>query len=143
MSDDHRQIFIHESREQITELNNSLLSLESNPEDAEAMDAIFRTAHTLKGNSAAMGYDDASTLAHALEDLLDEVRQGRIEITPELMDRHRDRGVLFLRRQRGRRGVAGAVGVHLAEPADGRLSRRVESVGTAPSGLSTRDTEGP
>ena len=84
--DEHRQIFIHESHEQITELNNSLLALESNPEDAEAMDAIFRTAHTLKGNAAAMGYENASALAHALEDLLDEVRQGRIEVSPELMD---------------------------------------------------------
>lgn len=84
--DEHRQTFIHESHEQITELNNSLLALESNPEDAEAMDAIFRTAHTLKGNAAAMGYENASTLAHALEDLLDEVRQGRIAVSPELMD---------------------------------------------------------
>ena len=86
MSDDHSQIFIQESSEQITELNNSLLSLETNPGDAEAMDAIFRTAHTLKGNAAAMGFENASTLAHALEDLLDEVRQGRIDVTPELMD---------------------------------------------------------
>lgn len=86
MADEHREIFIRESQEQITELNNSLLTLESNPEDAEAMDAIFRTAHTLKGNSAAMGYENASTLAHALEDLLDEVRQERIAVAPELMD---------------------------------------------------------
>ncbi|EJN60302.1 chemotaxis protein CheA [Halogranum rubrum] len=86
MANDHRQIFVEESKEQITELNNSLLSLESDPDDAEAMDAIFRTAHTLKGNSAAMGFENASTLAHALEDLLDEVRQGRIGVTPELMD---------------------------------------------------------
>ena len=50
------------------------------------MDQIFRTAHTLKGNGAAMGYDSVSDLAHELEDLLDEVRAGDIEITPDLMD---------------------------------------------------------
>ncbi len=84
--DDHRQTFVREADEQITDLNNALLTLESDPADQEAMDGIFRTAHTLKGNAAAMGYVDASKLAHALEDLLDGVRGGRIEVSTELMD---------------------------------------------------------
>ncbi len=86
MSEEHRKAFVAESEEGITELNNALLALESDPEDAEAMDQIFRTAHTLKGNGAAMGYDSVSDLAHELEDLLDEVRAGEIDVTPELMD---------------------------------------------------------
>ena len=86
MSEEHRKAFVAESEEGITELNNALLALESDPSDAEAMDQIFRTAHTLKGNGAAMGYDSVSGLAHELEDLLDEVRAGDIEVTPELMD---------------------------------------------------------
>ncbi len=86
MSEEHRKAFVAESEEGITDLNNALLALESDPDDAEAMDQIFRTAHTLKGNGAAMGYDSVSDLAHELEDLLDEVRAGEIEITPELMD---------------------------------------------------------
>ncbi|MFD1640543.1 chemotaxis protein CheA [Halohasta litorea] len=86
MSDEHRKAFVAESEEGITELNNALLALESDPEDAEAMDQIFRTAHTLKGNGAAMGYDSVSDLAHEMEDLLDEIRSGEIEINPELMD---------------------------------------------------------
>jgi two-component system chemotaxis sensor kinase CheA len=86
MSDEHRKAFVAESEEGITELNNALLALESDPEDAEAMDSIFRTAHTLKGNGAAMGYDSVSNLAHEMEDLLDEIRDGEIEITPDLMD---------------------------------------------------------
>jgi len=86
MSEEHRKAFVAESEEGITELNNALLALESDPSDAEAMDQIFRTAHTLKGNGAAMGYDSVSDLAHELEDLLDEVRAGDIEITPDLMD---------------------------------------------------------
>ena len=86
MSDEHRKAFVAESEEGITDLNNALLDLEADPEDDEAMDQIFRTAHTLKGNGAAMGYDSVSDLAHEMEDLLDEIRSGEIQITPELMD---------------------------------------------------------
>ncbi len=86
MDEELYQAFITESEESITQLNNSLLTLESNPEDSEAIDDIFRRAHTLKGNFGAMGFDAAATVAHAVEDLLDEVRQGGLEVTPERMD---------------------------------------------------------
>jgi two-component system chemotaxis sensor kinase CheA len=86
MSEEYVQAFVHESEEQLTDLNNSLLALESDPDDREAMDDIFRTAHTLKGNFGAMGYDEASDLAHAIEDLLDELREGEMAVTPEVMD---------------------------------------------------------
>ncbi|WP_135829038.1 chemotaxis protein CheA [Halorussus halobius] len=84
--DDYLQDFVRESEENVTELNNSLLELEDDPGDEAAMDSIFRTAHTLKGNFGAMGFQDASDLAHAIEDLLDEVREGRMAVTPEMMD---------------------------------------------------------
>lgn len=84
--DSHRAAFVAEAEDGITDLNNALLALEADPEDAEAMDDVFRVAHTLKGNAAAMGYDDVSDFGHALEDLLDAVRQGDREVTPELMD---------------------------------------------------------
>ena len=84
--EDYLQEFIRESEENITELNNSLLELENDPGDEAAMDSIFRTAHTLKGNFGAMGYQSESDLAHALEDLLDEIRQGRMDVSPEIMD---------------------------------------------------------
>ncbi|MFD1634581.1 chemotaxis protein CheA [Haloplanus ruber] len=86
MTEEYVQAFVHESEEQLTDLNNSLLALESDPDDRDAMDDIFRTAHTLKGNFGAMGYDDASDLAHAIEDLLDELRGGEMPVTPEVMD---------------------------------------------------------
>jgi len=84
--DDYLQDFIRESEENVTELNNSLLELEDDPGDEAAMDSIFRTAHTLKGNFGAMGFRDESDLAHAIEDLLDEIREGRMAVTPEIMD---------------------------------------------------------
>jgi len=86
MDDQYLDAFIRESEEAITELNNSLLDLESDPQDREAMDEIFRRAHTLKGNFGAMGFEDASDLAHAIEDLLDAMRQGEMEVTADRMD---------------------------------------------------------
>ncbi len=86
MDDQYLDAFIRESEEAITDLNNSLLDLESDPDDQAAMDQIFRTAHTLKGNFGAMGFEDASDLAHAIEDLLDAMRQDEMAVTPERMD---------------------------------------------------------
>ncbi|WP_135820084.1 chemotaxis protein CheA [Halostella litorea] len=85
--DEYVRDFVQESEEGITTLNNALLDLENDPDDDAAMDEIFRTAHTLKGNCGAMGFTDASDLAHAIEDLLDAVRAGDVEVTPTLMDR--------------------------------------------------------
>ncbi|SMO36442.1 chemotaxis protein CheA [Halorubrum cibi] len=84
--DSHRAAFVAEAEDGITDLNNALLALEADPEDDAAMDDVFRVAHTLKGNAAAMGYEDVSSFGHALEDLLDAVRGGEREVTPELMD---------------------------------------------------------
>ena len=84
--DSHRAAFVAEAEDGITDLNNALLALEADPEDDAAMDDVFRVAHTLKGNAAAMGYEDVSSFGHALEDLLDAVRHGDREVTPELMD---------------------------------------------------------
>jgi len=86
MDDQYLDAFIRESEEAITDLNNSLLDLEADPDDQAAMDQIFRTAHTLKGNFGAMGFEDASDLAHAIEDLLDAMRQDEMTVTPERMD---------------------------------------------------------
>ncbi|MFB6122460.1 MAG: chemotaxis protein CheW [Haloferacaceae archaeon] len=84
--DEYLEEFVREGEEHVTELNNALLTLESNPEDEAAMDQIFRTAHTLKGNFGAMGFDDASDLAHAVEDLLDAMREGEVAVTSDRMD---------------------------------------------------------
>ncbi|WP_255170013.1 Hpt domain-containing protein [Natrononativus amylolyticus] len=86
MTDDYWSDFVHESEEHITELNNALLALEGSPDDRQAIDGIFRIAHTLKGNCGAMGLTRASDLAHALEDLLDGVRTGAVDVSPALMD---------------------------------------------------------
>jgi two-component system chemotaxis sensor kinase CheA len=84
--EDYLRDFVQEGEDHITELNNALLDLESDPNDEGAMDSIFRTAHTIKGNCGAMGFTKAADLAHAIEDLLDEMRAGRVAVSPETMD---------------------------------------------------------
>ncbi|MFP8953611.1 ATP-binding protein [Natrialbaceae archaeon A-arb3/5] len=78
--------FVEETQERITNLNNALLTLEQSPDDEAAMENIFRIAHTVKGNCGAAGLESASDIAHAIEDLLDCVRSGTVDVTPELMD---------------------------------------------------------
>ncbi|MFC3957410.1 ATP-binding protein [Halovivax cerinus] len=84
--DEYVREFVDETEAAITKLNNLLLELERSPDDTDVVRDIFRTAHTLKGNAGAMGLDRASDLAHAMEDILDDIRSGSVEVTPERMD---------------------------------------------------------
>jgi two-component system chemotaxis sensor kinase CheA len=76
------RVYLAEAEEILGALEEQLVVLESSPGDAETINAIFRAAHTLKGNSASVGLNAPATLAHAMEDLLDEVRAGRFTVTP-------------------------------------------------------------
>lgn len=79
-------IFIDESKEHLQALNEQMLNLESNPSNLSIVDEIFRAAHTLKGMSATMGYTDLANLTHMMENVLDSIRHGKIEVTPSLFD---------------------------------------------------------
>jgi two-component system chemotaxis sensor kinase CheA len=79
-----KDLFVDECRGHLQTLNTSLLALERNPLDAEAIDAMFRAAHSLKGSAATMGYDVLATLAHGAEDVLHMLRSGQWALTPSL-----------------------------------------------------------
>jgi len=85
---DPTSTFVQESQEDIQKLNNALLDLEdaADPENSDAIETVFRVAHNLKGNFGVMGYTDASNLAHAVEDLLDCIRDGELTVTGDRMD---------------------------------------------------------
>jgi two-component system chemotaxis sensor kinase CheA len=83
MSDDE---FVREARESVRRLSGGLVELERGA-DRETVDELFRHAHGLKGLLAMRGYDEASDLAHAIEDLLDAVRAGRLDPAGEPVDR--------------------------------------------------------
>ncbi len=75
------KVFLAECEELLAGMEESLLALESRPEDAETLPAIFRIAHTLKGNAVALGFSAMAELAHALEDLLERLGKVRTPLS--------------------------------------------------------------
>lgn len=80
------EVFIEESREHIQSLNENVLLLEKSPDDLQIVNEIFRSAHTLKGMSATMGYEDLANLTHKMENVLDAIRNGKLSVTPDIID---------------------------------------------------------
>jgi len=72
----YREMFLTETREHIGTMGRLLVTLERSPTDREGIDALFRSAHSIKGMAASMGYERTAELAHHLEDLLDGFRKG-------------------------------------------------------------------
>ncbi|WP_175073175.1 chemotaxis protein CheA [Terribacillus sp. AE2B 122] len=84
--DQYLGVFIEESKEHLQALNQNLLVLEKQPEDIGVVNEIFRSAHTLKGMSATMGYQDLANLTHQMENVLDAIRNHQIKINPDILD---------------------------------------------------------
>lgn len=72
--------FITESNEHLQNAEVQLMNLESNSEDSESLNAIFRAFHTIKGVSSFIGLFDVKELSHKAETMLDNVRKGKIEL---------------------------------------------------------------
>jgi two-component system chemotaxis sensor kinase CheA len=70
----YKDIFISESLEHLDVLNQMLLILEKNPADTKSLNEIFRTAHTLKGMAATMGFDQITELTHQMENVFERFR---------------------------------------------------------------------
>lgn len=80
------EIFIDESNEHLQNLNTQILNLESDPENMDTINEIFRAAHSLKGMAGTMGYKRMQTLTHDMENVFSEVRNGNIKVTPHMVD---------------------------------------------------------
>ena len=80
-----REFFV-ESWELIDELDQDLVSLEESPGDAELLNKIFRAAHTLKGSSSFLGFQQINEVTHRVEDVFNKLRKGEMTLTPEAMD---------------------------------------------------------
>lgn len=80
------EMFIEESKEHLQACNEHLLELEKNPSDIAIVNEVFRSAHTLKGMSATMGYEDIANLTHKMENVLDLIRNNKLNVTAELLD---------------------------------------------------------
>lgn len=86
MNQQYLEMFIEESKENIQNCNEQLLELEKNPEDLHIVNEIFRSAHTLKGMAATMGYEDIANLTHKMENILDAIRNNKLAVTAEVLD---------------------------------------------------------
>lgn len=78
--------FIVETKELIETLDQDLLSLESQPEDTEVVNRVFRAFHTIKGTSGFLALDAFTTVAHAAEDILNTIRMGERQATSKIVD---------------------------------------------------------
>src|SRR5699024_287257 len=83
---EYLDVFIEESKEHIQALNDHVLELEKDPENIELVNEIFRSAHTLKGMSATMGYQDLADLTHNMENVLEAVRNHQLKINTDIID---------------------------------------------------------
>ncbi|MCL2773780.1 MAG: chemotaxis protein CheA [Oscillospiraceae bacterium] len=78
--------YIEDLRDSIVTFNEALMKVQNGERDADTVNNIFRVAHTIKGNSAAMNFMKIQKVMHTMEDLLSEVRNGTREITDELTE---------------------------------------------------------
>jgi|GEM_PF-2192032 len=80
------ETFFEEAAEHLANMESALLGLEHSPGDQELLNSIFRCAHSIKGASGTFGLRDVARFTHSLENLLDRMRDGTVEASPERLD---------------------------------------------------------
>ncbi|MDH5518511.1 MAG: chemotaxis protein CheA [Gammaproteobacteria bacterium] len=80
-----KQGFQVEAEELLEDMEQALLHLESEPDDMDAVSAVFRAAHTIKGTAGVFGFDDVVSFTHVAESLLDKIRDREIVINDEII----------------------------------------------------------
>ena len=78
--------FFAEAEQQVEQLESNILVIENDPSNHEAIDEIFRAAHTLKGGSATVEMMELSHFTHIVEDVLDEIRSDRLKVDEDVVD---------------------------------------------------------
>jgi two-component system chemotaxis sensor kinase CheA len=86
MMETFRQTYLEESFEGLDIMETGLLDLQPGTPDTEKVNEIFRAAHSIKGGSGTFGFNDIIDFTHVLETLLDEMRDGRRDVTQEATD---------------------------------------------------------
>lgn len=78
--------FFAEADQQVETLESNILVIENDPNNHEAVDEIFRAAHTLKGGSATVEMNELASFTHKVEDVLDEIRSDKLSIDEDVVD---------------------------------------------------------
>jgi two-component system chemotaxis sensor kinase CheA len=84
--EDLLQDFLQEAHDLLSDVDNKLVDLEKTPDDRNLLNDIFRGFHTVKGGAGFLNAAELVTLCHLTENLFDRLRNGELELTPELMD---------------------------------------------------------
>ena len=79
----YRELFVQEALEHVENLSQNLLKYEEEPNSKELVDNLFRSAHSLKGMAATMGYEQILEICKSIEEIFDRFRQNEERITPE------------------------------------------------------------
>lgn len=83
---DFRAVFFEEAAEHLQAIENELLTLDADPGDEEALNGVFRAAHSIKGSAGMFGFNELSAFTHHLETLLDLIRKGQAELTDDRVE---------------------------------------------------------
>jgi two-component system chemotaxis sensor kinase CheA len=79
------KVFMDESEDEIRELEAGLIKLEENQDDEDTINRVFRAAHTIKGSAGLVGFENVSNFTHAIENILDRIRNKELTITKKLV----------------------------------------------------------
>jgi len=80
------KLFCEDSEEQLTFMENALISMQEDGVDDESIGALFRAMHTIKGIAGMFGFDDVVDFTHTAENLLSEVRNKKVELSDNMID---------------------------------------------------------
>ncbi|EKT62257.1 chemotaxis protein CheA [Providencia burhodogranariea] len=80
------QTFFDEAYELLRDMEQHLLELDPADPDSEQLNAIFRSAHSIKGGAATFGFTQLQNTTHTLENLLDKARHNELKLTSEIID---------------------------------------------------------
>jgi two-component system chemotaxis sensor kinase CheA len=80
------QVFFEEAGEHLAQMETLLVGFDPAAPENTDLDAIFRTAHSLKGGGAAFGFDEMTELTHVLESMLDKVRKHELALSGAMVD---------------------------------------------------------
>jgi two-component system chemotaxis sensor kinase CheA len=86
MISEYKEVFLEELEEQLQLMDEEILKLEQEGDSETVIQSLFRAAHTLKGSSAAMGYEKMKQVTHEMERLLEQVRSKLMEVSGPLID---------------------------------------------------------
>jgi two-component system chemotaxis sensor kinase CheA len=113
--EDLLQDFLQEAHDLLSDVDNKLVDLEKMPDDRGLLNDIFRGFHTVKGGAGFLNAAELVTLCHLTENLFDRLRNGELELTPELMD-------VIMAATKGVREMFGELGqMVLPQPADAHV----------------------